>query len=288
MTDTELRVRDMLAESGIEGEGCEEIVERLVSLERYVDDAPPEPSPELAALMAGMARTVVTAPFARRRSRMLIAGAVAFGTVAAGGIAAAANELPPAAQSLVAELSERYLPFVLPHPDARRAPQQDEPGSTPATEGTDPEPGAGTPGTTPGGAPSATETADPTPQPSTSASPAPSGLPTPGTAEPTPSAGPTGIPEPSLAPSPGTDGATTDPQAGESVVPSPSAGESTGSEAGPEASDPAEPSAGTSPSPTANTRTEGDKEPSTAPSTSPSAGSDPSPSGTSTAVWGAG
>ena len=117
MTETEARVREMLAESDIDGEGLDELFACLVGLECYVDETAPEPSPELAALMAGLASNVVVVPIRRRRGRLFIAGAAAFGTVAAGGIAAAANELPPAAQTIVAEFSEEFLPFELPRPE---------------------------------------------------------------------------------------------------------------------------------------------------------------------------
>jgi hypothetical protein len=126
-------VRALLAESGITGPDTDELAGRLSALEQYVDDTPPEPSPQLAALMAGKATAAVVAPFSRRRGRVLVASLVAVGAVGAGGIAAAANELPAPAQDLVAELSERYLPFSLPRP---AAPTVEE--APPAESGPDP------------------------------------------------------------------------------------------------------------------------------------------------------
>lgn len=281
MTDIEIeaRLREMLAESGIDGEGTEELVGRLRELDRYVDEDPPEPSPQLAAMMAGLARNVVSAPFGgRRRTRLFIAGAAAFGTVAAGGIAAAANELPPAAQTIVAEFSESYLPFELPYPDELRQPRLETPDDdaviTTDTEapGDKPEAPAATSET------GTTTAAEPTPEPSVA--PTPSAVPTP-TTEPTvgttePTVPPT---EPSVAPDPSdvpTDDVTDgDTQAGESPSADPSG-----------TSDPSpSPSASSSPSPTANTRNEAGDDPSSSPSSSPSSTTSPSPSPSPSAVW---
>lgn len=276
MTETEIeaRLREMLAESGIEDEGSDELVGCLRELERYVDETPPEPSPQLAAVMAGLARNVVTAPFGRRRTRLFIAGAAAFGTVAAGGIAAAAEVLPPAAQTIVAEFSEKYLPFELPHPDGQRQPRQSTPDDPVVT--TDRE-DSGNEYDAPVATPESNQTTAQEPTTEPSVAPTPSAEATP-TAQPTEGTEPTVSPtDPSVAPDPSdvpTD-EVTDPEAGGSPSTDPSA----------EPSDPsAEPSPSSSPTPTANTRTESGDDPSSTPSSSPSGSSSPSASASST-VW---
>lgn len=119
MRESEARVREMLAESDIDAREAEPLVERLSELDRLVDETVREPGPELAALIAGLVTSAAVTPFRRRHARVLVAAAVAFGTVGVGGIAAAANELPPGAQRVVADFSLRYLPFTIPGPEAR-------------------------------------------------------------------------------------------------------------------------------------------------------------------------
>lgn len=286
MMDTEMHVREMLAESGIEGQGTDELFEALVELGRYVDEAPPEPSPKLASLIAGLPGNPVIAPLARRRGRMLVAGLVTVGTVGAGGIAAAANELPSTAQSLVADFSARYLPFELPHPDSRREPHQEpvEPHQDPV-EPVQPAPtGVETDADDVDGLhqadPSTTEVG---PDPTATASAGPSQSP-PATSAPTSSAAPS--PSPTVTPG-GEGGTATDPQADGSPSASPSDGESSDTKAGTEPTDPATAPSGTaSPSPTANTRTEITDNPSPSPSPATSSGTaSPSSSTSPSAGW---
>jgi hypothetical protein len=114
----EERARKMLAESGIPEPGSTRLLDSLTELGFSIDEIePPQPGPELASLMARASRGTVV-PFRRRSASLAVAAAVTLGTVGAGGLAAAANELPDGAQNLVAELSERYLPFDLPRADA--------------------------------------------------------------------------------------------------------------------------------------------------------------------------
>lgn len=187
MTRPPDRAQEMLEQSGIPEEGSEQLIECLAALERSVPDTAPEPGPELAALMARATKTAVVAPFARRRRRLLIAGAVAFGTVAAGGIAAAANELPSGAQDVVADFSERFLPFDLPRPDLRRPDRGDDdsPDQEPVVPVNE-TPGLQTPGSED---PSITPTDRPTsaasPSTAPSSAPSSSALPSPGAVDPT-------------------------------------------------------------------------------------------------------
>ena len=134
MMRPEDRAREMLAESGIPEAGSTRLLESLTELGRAVDEVEPLPGPELTSLIAGTSRGAASR---RRRARVMVATAVALGTVGAGGLAAAANELPDGAQDLVAEFSERYLPFDLPgagtpgtDPDARFAPAPKTPPSS--------------------------------------------------------------------------------------------------------------------------------------------------------------
>lgn len=263
MTHSEERLREMLAESGIADEGSERLLECLATLERNVDDTPPEPGPELAALMARAGTAVRTTVLSRRRGRVLVAGAVAFGTVAAGGIAAAANELPPDAQRLVAEFSERYLPFELPRPDVRPESREEDEPEQPVTtwqDQGDDVPSPVLPGstpTTPAKSAEASPRTEPTPEPSTLPTPTSSVLPEPEQVD------PTGEPSPAPDPKP-TDGdggsGTTDgdPQAGPDggVTQSPGTGDSNGTDVVPAPSGGASPSGSSEPDPIVNSRTE--------------------------------
>lgn len=271
------RLHSMLLESGIEVEDHGPLLESLTALhDRYVDGTVPEPSAELAALLAGAGK-VVRAPFATRRARLLVAGAVAFGAVGVGGVAAAAtNELPTGAQQFVAEFSERYLPFHLPRPEV--TPEADDQAPEPAppvTTGDDRD-------ATPSGEPSR-PARSPRSKPTEPAAPVPV---TPVTPEPgEPSSDPESpwpselLPTPSAEPSTGEgedSGEGEDPQAAPSEPASPTPEPSPTEEpedpsAGPSPSEPApEPSPTSSPSEdpdaTVSTRKVAD-EPSTASST---------------------
>lgn len=130
MSDVEVRVRGMLEECGVGG--SEELVSLLAGLEtRYVDDVVPEPGPELATLLGGGGAGGQGGTGGAGGRRAAAAGVVALGLVVTTGWAAAANELPVAAQRWVAQFSQRYLPFDVPFPDTRT------PGGTPdpAAEG---------------------------------------------------------------------------------------------------------------------------------------------------------
>jgi len=212
--------------------------------------------------MTGSSR-VVSVPFGRRHGRVLAAGVLAVGAVAAGGIAAAANELPPAAQTVVAEFSERFLPFKLPHPDVRRPGRGDdappEPDPIPV-DGTDPgvvtreDEGADT---SPGGAPTPSQAPpstapSPTKTPSSAPAPSATAVPTPEVLDPSSTELP-GTPEETSAPQEPAaeepaEGGDGDSQAapGEDLTSAPTTGDPTGPGSEPPAADP-----GASPSPTA-------------------------------------
>jgi hypothetical protein len=266
MTRSEQRVRDLLAESGITDES-EELVATLLSLEEGLPEAAPEPSPELAALFANPGRSASVSPLRRRPAGILVAGAVAFSTVTAGGLAAAANELPPGAQSIVADFSERYLPFELPQPtelpDAQsggaveRAPSQPDDPQAPAGQdaGGDPAvvPAEGDPQEQPqapaASSPSPSSRAPATPAPvetapSPTLSPSPSPIPPPSPSQPsgtapspgsgTPSTGGESpgdnatAPSPSPSPDGGGDGGGGDSSSPSPDPTSPAAGDATG------------------------------------------------------------
>ncbi|WP_445257938.1 hypothetical protein [Nocardioides aurantiacus] len=129
--------------------------DELGSLLGFVDDTPPTPSAELAAVLGlpspPQRRTLATvlplhAGPARPRRRLTgprgaVTGAVvlAAATVGATGISAAANSLPAPLQRRVADLSHDYLPFDFPTPRGAldRGPTSQEP---PASGGQRPEP----------------------------------------------------------------------------------------------------------------------------------------------------
>ena len=117
MTDVDVRVHEMLEESGLPGTE-HDLVDFLAVLEqRYAETSVPRPGPELAALLSGgLAEPPAVLPHPGRRRSVLAAGATALSAVLATGIAAAANELPAPAQRWAVEFADRYLPFDLPEP----------------------------------------------------------------------------------------------------------------------------------------------------------------------------
>lgn len=117
MTEVNVRVREMLEESGMSGTD-QELLELLVGLEQqYVDIPAPEPGPQLANLLGGGATgSSMVRPLLGGRRGVVAAGAIALSAVLTTGVAAA-NELPPPAQRWIAEFSERFLPFDLPGPE---------------------------------------------------------------------------------------------------------------------------------------------------------------------------
>jgi hypothetical protein len=117
MTEANVRIHEMLEESGVSGTDPE-LLELLAGLEQqYVDIAVPEPGPQLATLLGGgVTGSSMVRPLLGGRRRVVAAGALALGAVLTTGVAAA-NELPPPAQRWIAEFSERFLPFDLPGPE---------------------------------------------------------------------------------------------------------------------------------------------------------------------------
>ena len=119
MTTTDV-VGTLLAESGMAGDAALTAV--LTDLRDLAAGPPPEPSPELAALLAGdgPASTGVlpapVVPLTRRRRAALGMSAVVLAAVASTGVAAAANQLPSGAQRFAARFSDQFLPFAFPLP----------------------------------------------------------------------------------------------------------------------------------------------------------------------------
>jgi hypothetical protein len=154
----------ILEESGLPPEAASELEPVLAALRGLEPAEAPEPSAELAALLAS--------PRSRargRRTAAAIGAAAALGSLTVTGVAAAANELPEPAQRFVSQLSERYLPFEFPRP-VQGTPEDAEPGVLPGKQAPDaPDQGTGT------DVPVSPATATPSPEPSRSPSPSPSG-----------------------------------------------------------------------------------------------------------------
>ncbi|KQT93869.1 hypothetical protein ASG49_02585 [Marmoricola sp. Leaf446] len=115
------------AAAGLDPVDRDHLREELGCLLSLVDDAPPAPSAELAALLGPPATGGGTVdrdlahlvPLRRRTGpRGAVTGAVvlAVATVGATGLSAAANSLPAPLQEQVADLSRAYLPFDFPRP----------------------------------------------------------------------------------------------------------------------------------------------------------------------------
>jgi len=118
------QVNAMIEESGLGPFESEDLVTFLTMLESLVDESAPAPAPTaaLAAMLAGGATGVgasVVALAARRHQNALAAAVLAVTGIVATGVAAAANDLPPTAQRIVAEFSDRFLPFDFPQPEDR-------------------------------------------------------------------------------------------------------------------------------------------------------------------------
>ena len=123
----------------------------------------PEPSPELAALLAG-ASPLSTRPRARRPGRAVLTSAAAAALVMLTGVAAAHHDLPAPAQQLVSTVVDKITPFhidekpsapiipatptVTPTPDDRTssAPAQNETGDDDRSATAHPASGAASPG----------------------------------------------------------------------------------------------------------------------------------------------
>jgi len=114
----------MIEESGLDPFESEELATFLMMLESLVDESAPAPAPTpaLAAMLAGGATGVgasVVALAARRHQNALAAAVLAVTGIVATGAAAAANDLPSTAQRIVADFSQRFLPFDFPYPEER-------------------------------------------------------------------------------------------------------------------------------------------------------------------------
>ena len=111
---SDLRIREMLSESGLAVEEMGDVLDLLVPLDELADHAP-QPSEELSALLGRPRGAPV--PLSTRRKRA-VAGALvlALSGVGATGLSAAANTLPRPLQHRVSEFSRDYLPFDLPEP----------------------------------------------------------------------------------------------------------------------------------------------------------------------------
>jgi hypothetical protein len=219
----------IVEESGLPPEAAAELEPLLAALRGLEPAEAPEPSAELAALLAS--------PRSRargRRTAAAIGAAAALGSLTVTGVAAAANELPEPAQRFVSQLSERYLPFEFPRP-VQGTPEDAEPGVVPGKQAPDaPDQGIGTE------VPVSPATATPSssPQPSRSPSPSPSG-------RTSPEATPSGEPSSDLSPvaPDGTAEPETEPEETSGAAPtsSPEPGEPTAPVAGGTGTQPPEP-----------------------------------------------
>ena len=116
------QVDAMMEESGLDPFESDELAAFLAMLGSLVPESAPVPSPALARLLAGGATSAGAAvvPLAARRHQNAFAAVVLAVTgIVATGVAAAANDLPPTAQRMVAEFSDRFLPFDFPYPEER-------------------------------------------------------------------------------------------------------------------------------------------------------------------------
>lgn len=105
-------VTQMLAEAGLSDDG--DLAAFLTALRALGDGPAPAPAPELAERLG-------LTPLARPRRwlrRRVVGGATALALAVVGGtgVAAAANELPPGVQRLMARFSAHFLPFDFPPP----------------------------------------------------------------------------------------------------------------------------------------------------------------------------
>jgi len=113
------QVDAMIEESGLDLIESEELAAFLTMVGSMVESAP-LPSPALAGLLSGgVAGTDVVSLSVRRHQNALAAAVLALSGIVVTGVAAAANDLPPTAQRLVAEFSQRFLPYDFPFPERR-------------------------------------------------------------------------------------------------------------------------------------------------------------------------
>jgi len=110
---------DMIAESGLDAAAYVDVAQALSALRAVVPAEAPEPSAELAALLAGAVVMPLALVRSRKRRIALASSALAATVVLGTGVAAASNSLPEGAQRFFSELSEKYLPFEFPSPDER-------------------------------------------------------------------------------------------------------------------------------------------------------------------------
>ena len=114
------QVDAMIEESGLDAFESDELAAFLAMVGSLVDDGAPTPSPALAKLLSGAAAGAGPISLAVRRHQNALAAAVLAVTgIVATEVAAAANDLPPPAQRIVADLSNRFLPFDFPYPGTR-------------------------------------------------------------------------------------------------------------------------------------------------------------------------
>jgi hypothetical protein len=182
----------LLEESDLPFELSADLEPVLTALRSLAPEAAPQPSAQLAALLA---HPVVPRSYRPRRTALAAVAAVV-GSFTLTGVAAAANQLPDPAQQFVSDLSSRYLPFQFPEPAVVI---EEAPSREPTPEPEDEAPVA--PATTEEPAPASPEDEKPekTEKPSKKASAV--------TTTPSPKASPSeppapSAPEPSQAPSP--------------------------------------------------------------------------------------
>lgn len=113
------QVDAMIEESGLDPIESEQLAAFLTMVGSMVQSAP-VPSAALASLLSGgAAGTAAVSLAARRHQNALAAAVLALSGIVVTGVAAAANDLPPTAQRLVAEFSQRFLPYDFPFPERR-------------------------------------------------------------------------------------------------------------------------------------------------------------------------
>ena len=120
-------VTELLEESWATAAEAEDLTAFLESLVVLGGADAPSPSDELTVLLAGWRAPTSdqrrirpikgNRPVGSTRRAVVGASALALAAAVTTGAAAAANELPDPIQRMVAELSERYLPFDIPRPD---------------------------------------------------------------------------------------------------------------------------------------------------------------------------
>jgi hypothetical protein len=211
----------LLEESDLPYELVPDLEPVLTALRSLAPEATPQPSAQLAALLA---HPVAPHSYRPRRAALAAVAAVV-GSFTLTGVAAAANQLPEPAQQFVSDLSSKYLPFQFPEPavvmeEAPTEPKPEPEDEAPVAPTTTQEPSPEAPSEQPSEQPekpSKEPSAETTPDaPASPSEPAAPSAPEPSEA-PTPSA-----PEPSV----GAEEPVESPTTEETTSPSPS-GDST-------------------------------------------------------------